>query len=343
MVTKKQVVESLEMVLVPGVMRSVVKMNLVRNVNSADGKIDITLASAALAPGTQEWLKDKINNIVSGFTGVSEVNINIENGKPNDLNKIGNVIAIMSGKGGVGKSLVASLAAVALTRCGYEVGILDADITGPSIPKMFGIVGRPGGSDTGLLPVTSRLGIEIMSINLLLSSEDDAVIWRGPLIGRAITQFWEEVLWGKLDYLIVDLPPGTADAPLTVMQQLPVSGIMIVFTPQDLTAMVVRKAVKMAQQMEKPILGVIENMSYLYVPEINKKIELFGKSKAKEMAQAAGAPLLGQLPIDPELAKLCDEGNIERYDSEMYNDFVRNLTEALHCDKKQVGKQTKRR
>ena len=175
-----------------------------------------------------------------------------------------------------------------------------------------------------------------MSINLLLSSEDDAVIWRGPLIGRAITQFWEEVLWGKLDYLIVDLPPGTADAPLTVMQSLPISGVLIVFTPQDLTAMVVRKAVKMAQQMGKPILGVIENMSYLYVPEINKKIELFGESRGDEMARTANAPLLGQLPIDPELARLCDEGNIERYNSEIYDAFLHNLTEILRSNKKRA-------
>jgi hydrogenase maturation protease len=175
-----------------------------------------------------------------------------------------------------------------------------------------------------------------MSINLLLSSEDDAVIWRGPLIGRAITQFWEEVLWGKLDYLIVDLPPGTADAPLTVMQSLPVSGVLIVFTPQDLTAMVVRKAVKMAQQMGKPILGVIENMSYLYVSEIDKKIALFGRSRGDEMAKAANAPLLGQLPIDPELAKLCDEGNIERYNSEIYNAFLHKLTATLQSNKKRA-------
>ena len=329
MITKKQVIESLETVLVPGVMRSVVKMNLLRDVNIADGKIDITLASVALAPGTQEWLKDKINDAASGISGVNDVNINLVDGKPKDLNEIGHVIAVMSGKGGVGKSLVASLAAVALTRCGYEVGILDADITGPSIPKIFGIVDRPGGSDTGILPVTSRSGIEIMSINLLLSSEDDAVIWRGPLIGRAITQFWEEVLWGKLDYLIVDLPPGTADAPLTVMQSLPISGVLIVFTPQDLTAMVVRKAVKMAQQMGKPILGVIENMSYLYVPEIDKKIELFGKSRGDEMAKAANAPLLGQLPIDPQLARLCDEGNIEIYDSEIIASLGKSLAQAI--------------
>ncbi len=336
MINKKQVMGSLDMLLVPGVMRSIVKMNLVRNINISNGKIDITLASTALAQGTQKWLKDKINNITGGFTGVSEVNINIVDVVLKELNQISNVVAIMSGKGGVGKSLVASLAAMALTRSGYDVGILDADITGPSIPKMFGIGDRPEGSETGLLPVTSKSGIEIISINLLLPSEDDAVIWRGPLISRAITQFWEEVLWGKLDYLIVDLPPGTADAPLTVMQQLPVSGIIIVFTPQDLTAMVVRKAVKMAQQMGKPIIGVIENMSYLDVPEINKKIEPFGKSQAKEMAQAAGAPLLGQLPIDPELAKFCDEGNIERYNSEAYNAFAKNLIQAFHPSEKKV-------
>jgi Mrp family chromosome partitioning ATPase len=218
---------------------------------------------------------------------------------------------------------------VALKRQGNEVGILDADITGPSIPKMFGINARPTGSDTGILPVLSRSEIEVMSINLLLPSEDDAVIWRGPLIGKTITQFWEEVLWGKLDYLIIDLPPGTADAPLTVMQTLPISGVIIVFTPQDLTTMVVRKAVNMAQKMNKLVLGVIENMAYLYVPEIDKKIELFGRSRGEEMARAADAPFLAQLPIDPELAKLCDEGNIERYDGEIMTKFGESLIQAI--------------
>jgi Mrp family chromosome partitioning ATPase len=342
MITKKQVLESLELVLVPGVMQSVVKMNLVRDVNITDGKIDIKLASAALAPGAQEWLKDKISSATGGLTGVNEVNINVVDGNPKDLNDIGQVIAIMSGKGGVGKSLVASLTAVALARSDYDMGILDADITGPSIPKMFGITGHPQGNETGILPVTSKLGIEIMSINLLLPHEDDAVIWRGPLIGRAITQFWEEVLWGKLDYLVVDLPPGTADAPLTVLQSLPVSGIIIVFTPQDLTTMVVKKAVKMAGQMDKPIIGVVENMSYFVVPGTDKKIELFGKSRGEEMARAAGAPLLARLPIDPELARLCDEGNIERYDSEIYNAFVQNLTGVLKTGKKSAKKQQRR-
>jgi hydrogenase maturation protease len=333
MLTREEVKNSLETVLVPGAMRSLVKMNLVRDISIDNGRVDVTLASAALAEGTQEWLKDKIKDATGKLTGVNEVNVRLVDGNPKDLNEVGHVFAIMSGKGGVGKSLVASLTAVALKRQGYEVGILDADITGPSIPKMFGITARPAGSDSGILPVSSKSGIEVMSINLLLPSEDDAVIWRGPLIGKAITQFWEEVLWGKLDYLIVDLPPGTADAPLTVMQTLPISGIIIVFTPQDLTAMVVRKAVNMTRQMGKPILGVVENMSYLYVPEIDKKIELFGKSRGEEMARAAGAPLLGQLPIDPELAKLCDEGDIERYDTEIYNTFVHKLTETLRNGK----------
>jgi len=325
MPTQKEILENLDTVVVPGVMRSLVKMNLVRDVSIADGKVDVSLASAALAEGSQEWLKDRIKDTTSKLAGVKEVNVSFVDDKPKDLNRIGNVIAIMSGKGGVGKSLVAGLTAIALRRRGYEVGILDADITGPSIPKMFGITARPAGSDSGMLPVSSKSGIEVMSINLFLPSEDDAVIWRGPLIGRAITQFWEEVLWGKLDYLIVDLPPGTADAPLTVLQTLPISGIIIVFTPQNLTAMVVRKAVNMAKQMGKPILGVIENMSYLYVPEIGKKIELFGKSHGEEMAHTAGAPLLGQLPIDPQLAQFCDEGDIERYDAEI----VTRLGESL--------------
>jgi hydrogenase maturation protease len=328
MATKEQIEESLDGVLVPGVVRSLPKMSLVRDISISDGKVDLTLASAALSPEVQEWLGAKAKAVTERLDGIKEVNVSFIDGKPKELNEIGNVIAVMSGKGGVGKSLVASLTAVALKRKGYEVGILDADITGPSIPKMFGIKERPSGGDSGILAVSSKSGIETMSINLLLPEDDEAVIWRGPLIGRAITQFWEDVLWGKLDYLIVDLPPGTADAPLTVLQTLPVSGIIIVFTPQDLTAMVVRKAVKMARQMNKSILGVVENMSYLYIPEIDKKMELFGKSRGEEMAQSAGAPLLGQLAIDPDLAKLCDEGGIERYDNEAVTRLGDSISQA---------------
>jgi Mrp family chromosome partitioning ATPase len=329
MPTQKQIMETLDEIPVPGVMRSLVKMNLVRDIKITDHEVNITLASAALAEEAQKWLKEKVEEALRKSKGVKETNVSFVDVKAKDSNEISHIIAVMSGKGGVGKSLVSSLVAIVLKRQGSEVGILDADITGPSIPKMFGITNRPGGGDSGILPVSSRSGVEIMSINLLLPNEDDAVIWRGPLIGRAITQFWEEVLWGKLDYLIVDLPPGTADAPLTVMQTMPITGIIIVFTPQDLTTMVVRKAVKMARQMGKPILGVVENMSYLYVPEIDKRIEIFGRSRGEEMAHAANAPLLGQLPIDPELAKLCDEGNIERYNWEALSAFADALFRAI--------------
>jgi len=328
-ITEEQIRESLNEVLVPGVMRSIEGLNLVREIAVSNQRVKITLASSALGSGAQDWIQTKAEEALEKLPGVNEVEVEFTPVKPIELNKIGHIIAVMSGKGGVGKSLVASLTAIALKRQGCEVGILDADITGSSIPKMFGITARPTGSDSGILPVPSRSGIAVMSINLLLPSEDDAVIWRGPLIGRAITQFWEEVLWGKLDYLIVDLPPGTADAPLTVMQSFPISGVIIVFTPQDLTTMVVRKAVNMAQKMGKPVLGVVENMAYLYVPEIDKRIEFFGRSRGEEMAQAAQAPLLGQLPIDAELAKLCDEGNIERYDAGIISNLGESLSQTM--------------
>ena len=334
MPTQKEILENLDTIKVPGMKRSLVKMNLIRDVSISDGKVDMQLSSTALAPEYQEELNDKINEVIGTLIGITAVNVSFVDSKPKDLNEVGHVIAIMSGKGGVGKSLVAGLTAIALKRKGYSVGILDADITGPSIPKMFGLKGPPNGSENGLLPVITKSGIEVMSINLLLPIEDHAVIWRGPLIAGAITQFWEEVLWGKLDYLIVDLPPGTADAPLTVLQTLPISGIIIVTTPQDLTTMVVKKAVNMAQQMKKTIIGVVENMSYLYVPEINKKIELFGKSRGEETAQAAGTRFLGQIPIDTELAKLCDEGKIERYDSEIITNLSSSLEKVISVQEK---------
>jgi len=328
-VTEEEIRESLDGVLVPGAMRSLVKLNLVRDVSIANGKASIALASAALSPSTQDWLKAKVGEVVRGLDGIKEAEIGFVEASPKEVNAIRNVVAIMSGKGGVGKSLIAGLTALSLARRGYEVGILDADITGPSIPRMFGISGRPAGSETGIIPALSKAGIEIMSINLLLPHEDDAVIWRGPLIGKTITQFWEDVLWGRLDYLLVDLPPGTADAPLTVMQTLPLSGVIIVFTPQELAAMVVRKAVQMAQKMNIPVKGVVENMSYFPLPDSGKRIELFGRSKGQEMADASGAPLLGQFPVDPELAQLCDEGNIERYDSEELNSFAEAFLKAM--------------
>ena len=332
MATKEQIRQTLEQVLVPGVKRSVEGLNLVRDVSVSDRRVRISLASAALSENAQDLIRDRAKEVVGKVPDVNEVTVEFSEAKPSELNQISHILAIMSGKGGVGKSLVASLAAVALKRQGKKVGILDADITGPSIPKMFGINTRPSGSDTGILPVLSRSGIEVMSINLLLPSEDDAVIWRGPLIGNTIKQFGKEVLWGKLDYLIIDLPPGTADAALTVMQSFPISGVIIVFTPQDLVEMIVRKAINMARKMEKRVLGVVENMSYLYVPEIDKKMEIFGRSRGEEMAQAANAPFLGQLPVDPELARLCDEGNIEIYDAEIITDLGQSIAQAASVE-----------
>jgi len=329
MVTEEQVKESLETVLVPAVKRSIVGMNLVHEVAISNNTVRVTLASTGLITGAQDWIKTKAKEAIEKLPEVNEVKVEYTDAEAKDLNKIDHILAVMSGKGGVGKSLVSSLLAIALKRKGYEVGILDADITGPSIPKMFGLKVPPSGNDSGILPVLSRSGIEVMSINLLLPSEDDAVIWRGPLIGNTIKQFGEQVLWGKLDYLIIDLPPGTADAALTVMQTFPISGVIIIFTPQDLVEMIVRKAVNMARKMGKRVVGVVENMSYLYVPEIDKKIEIFGRSRSGEMASAAQAPLLGQLPIEPELAKLCDEGNIERYNGAIVASLGESLIQAI--------------
>jgi Mrp family chromosome partitioning ATPase len=326
MPNKEQVMEVLSNIIIPEVFKSPLELNLVRDIAISDHKVEITLTAPDISNEHQEWLRSRIESLVKGLEGVESASVTYEASLASKLNKIGQVIAVMSGKGGVGKSLVTGLTAVALRRQGYSVGILDADITGPSIPKMFGIHSRPNGNEAGIMAVSSRTGIKVMSLNLLLPDENEAVIWRGPIIGKVITQFWEEVIWGQLDYLIVDLPPGTADAPLTVLQTLPVSGIIIVSSPQDLATMIVKKAVHMAGIMKKRIIGVVENMSYLYVPEIDKKIELFGPSRGEEMARATGAPLLARLPIDPELAKLCDRGEIERYHSEIIDQLGKSLS-----------------
>jgi Mrp family chromosome partitioning ATPase len=325
-ITKEQVIEVINNIIIPEVFKTPLELSLVRDLAINENNIEITLTKPDVSESHQEWLKTRIQELVGNLPEVEAVTVNYELSLANKLNKVNQVIAVMSGKGGVGKSLVTGLAAIALRRLGYSVGILDADITGPSIPKMFGLQSRPEGIEGGIMPVPSSTGIKVMSLNLLLADENEAVIWRGPIIGKVITQFWEEVIWGQLDYLIVDLPPGTADAPLTVLQTLPVSGIIIVSSPQDLATMIVKKAVHMARSMKKPIIGVIENMSYLYVPEIKKKIELFGASKGEELARAAGAPLLARVPIDPELARLCDAGEIEQYNSEVIDILGKSLS-----------------
>ena len=230
----------------------------------------------------------------------------------NNLSEVKHVIAVLSGKGGVGKSLVTSSLAIELARAGHKVGILDADITGPSIPKMFGMSGRRAmGLGNLLLPEISTHGIKVMSSNLLLANETDPVLWRGPVIAGAIRQFWSETSWGPLDYLLVDMPPGTGDVALTVFQSLPVDGIVVVTSPQDLVSMIVAKAVNMAEKMDVPVLGVVENMSYVECPDCGKKIEVFGHSRLDEVAAAYNLDILGRLPINPAFAASCDAGTLE--------------------------------
>ncbi len=232
---------------------------------------------------------------------------------PNPASDIKQVIAVMSGKGGVGKSSVSALLAVGLARRGFKVGILDADITGPSIPKLFGLVDRPEQFNNYILPVKTSLGLQVISLNLFLPQEDDPVIWRGPILSSAVKQFWTDVAWGKLDYLIVDMPPGTGDVPLTVMQSLPLGGLVVVSSPQDLAMMVVSKTIKMARQAGVPILGLVENMSYLVCPHCGEHIHPFGSSHVREAAGRNGLPLLAVLPVDPVLAEMGDAGRIEDY------------------------------
>ncbi|MBP3311295.1 MAG: Mrp/NBP35 family ATP-binding protein [Butyricicoccus sp.] len=231
--------------------------------------------------------------------------------KPNALSSIKKVIGVISGKGGVGKSLATSMLAVAMSRKGYHTAILDADITGPSIPKAFGMSGKLEGCEEGILPKTSETGIDMISINFVLEHADDPVIYRGPIIAETVKQFWSDVIWQDVDYMFVDMPPGTGDVPLTVFQSIPVDGIIILTSPQDLVSMIVGKAVKMAKMMNIPILGIIENYSYLSCPDCGKKIEVFGKSKLDEVAAQYEIPVLAKLPLDPNLAAAVDRGAIE--------------------------------
>ncbi len=243
------------------------------------------------------------------------------------------VIAVVSGKGGVGKSLVTGLMAVLSRRNGFKTAVLDADITGPSIPKMFGIHDKAYGDDTGILPAVSRTGIEMMSVNLLLENDTDPVIWRGALISGTVKQFWTDVVWGEVDYMFVDMPPGTGDVPLTVFQSLPVDGILIVASPQELVGMIVEKAMNMAKMMNIPVLGIIENMSYMTCPDCGKKLYPFGESRTAQVAKEHDLPLLAELPIDPKVAKACDTGVIELF-NENWMDKVMEAVE--NCPKRDV-------
>ena len=245
----------------------------------------------------------------------------------NSMSSVKKVIGVVSGKGGVGKSLVTSMLAVTAQTMGYQTAILDADITGPSIPQAFGIHGNAEGTEDGMFPMISKMGTRVMSVNLLLEKEDQPVVWRGPVISGVIQQFWQEVIWGDVDFMFVDMPPGTGDVPLTVFQSLPVDGIVIVTTPQDLVTLIVKKAVNMAKMMNIPILGLVENMSYFECPDCGKKHSIYGESKIDEVAKELGIPVLAKLPINPKNAALVDKGAIELSEEKQFIEVIKKIAE----------------
>jgi Mrp family chromosome partitioning ATPase len=249
--------------------------------------------------------------------------------KANELSHVKKVVAVVSGKGGVGKSLISSLLAVLSRRAGYRAAILDADITGPSIPKAFGLTQRAEGYEAGLLPVFTKTGIRVMSLNLLLEDDTDPVIWRGPIIAGTVKQFWTEVVWGDVDFMFVDMPPGTGDVPLTIFQSLPVDGVVVVASPQELVGMIVEKAVKMAGMMNIPVLGLVENMSYMTCPDCGKRLTPFGESRADAIAQKHAIPSVARVPIDARLATACDQGAIELFDGNWLDPLFSHLEKAL--------------
>ncbi|MEG2957373.1 MAG: Mrp/NBP35 family ATP-binding protein [Christensenellaceae bacterium] len=253
--------------------------------------------------------------------------------KPHELSRIGKVIGVVSGKGGVGKSLVTSMLAILLQRKGFRAAILDADITGPSIPKAFGLHEKVQGSDLGMYPVKTKTGIPVMALNVLTENETDPVIWRGPIIAGTVKQFWTDVIWGDVDYLLIDMPPGTGDVPLTVFQSIPVDGVVIVASPQELVGMIVKKAMIMAQMMKIPVLALVENMSYVTCPDCGKQYHVFGESHIDEIAKKFGVGNVARIPIDTKLAAACDAGMIETFEGDWLDNVVQMLLDENDCAK----------
>ena len=249
--------------------------------------------------------------------------------KPHELSHIKKIIAVVSGKGGVGKSMVTSMLSAEANRCGKSTAILDADITGPSIPQIFGLNGRAYGDENGIIPTKTKKGIGVMSLNLLLERTTDPVIWRGPVIAGMVKQFWTDVIWGDVDYMFIDMPPGTGDVPLTVFQSIPVDGIIVVTSPQELVSMIVEKAVNMAKAMNIPILGIVENMSYFKCDECGKEHSIFGESHIEEAAKKFGIPSVCRLPIDPKIASMSDKGQGDDMEQPQISEFFKNITEKL--------------
>ncbi len=357
MIDKTSVVNSLRGVLDPEIGISIVDLNMVRDI-SIDGShvkviIALTVAHCPLARTLQTDVEkalkksDEVKTVTVETTAMSKTELNElktslqnratrpqpeqGNGPGPGINRLGkrelrNIIAVASGKGGVGKSFVTSMLAVQLRRQGYEVGILDADLTGPSIAKVFGLKDRPSKSPTGrITPVLTRSGIKVMSINLVLDDPEMPVIWRGPIVNSVIRQLYWDVDWGSLHYLLVDLPPGTSDAPLTVLQSLPLDGVIVVSSPQELASLIVTKAVNMAKKMNAKLLGLVENMSYLTCPHCAETINVFGEPQGEKLAKQVGIPFLGSVPVDPVIARLSDHGRIEDYTTPVFQTVVDEL------------------
>ena len=327
MPSEVQVRKMLSKVVDPELGKNIVEAGIVREIGIEGNKAEITLALTTEDCPHKARLQEEAQAAAVAVQGIERAQVKLEVMNPGErrslmeklaptmkMNRVGKMVAVMSGKGGVGKSSVTALLATLLQREGLQVGVLDADVTGPSIPKLFGITGPVSGTPMGIVPIETKTGIKVISTNLMLPEEDMAIIWKGPIVGNTVKQFWTDVAWGKLDYLLLDLPPGTSDATLTVMQAMPLDGVVMVTTPQSLSSMVVRKTVHMSQELNTPILGIVENMSYFIAPDTGTRYEIFGPSHTDEIAEASGSPVIGNLPIDPGFTQLADAGEIEQYD-----------------------------
>ena len=361
MVTKENVMQVLKNVKDPEIGASIVNLGMVKAVEVQGSTVRVDVALTIPNCPLRDTIRNDVIKAVSGIEGVARVDVQLSSMSDQERDrvsktlrnlptaeqstvqqtwssratgidklpkdKIGQIIAVTSGKGGVGKSLVTALLAVELRRHGFSVGILDADLTGASIAKIFGVRDRPAQTPTGLAPPASRAGIKLVSMNLLMDRDDAALVWRGPMINSAIRQLYSDLEWGELDFLLVDLPPGTSDAPLTVFQSLPLDAVLIVSSPQDLAVTIVAKAINMAKIMNAPILGLVENMSYATCPDCGRRIELFGRSKGQEASNAANIEFLGLIPVNPLISQLCDEGKIEEYKSPEFQAIAQRLIE----------------
>jgi len=364
MATKENVMRVLKNVKDPEIGASIVDLGMVRAVEVRGSTVHVDIALTIPNCPLRDAIRDDVIKAISGIEGVVRVEVQLSSMTDQQRDsvshalknrsaaeqhkvqqtwrsratgierlpkgKIGQIIAITSGKGGVGKSLITALLAVELRRHGFSVGILDADLTGASIAKIFGVKDRPTQTPTGLTPPFSRTGIKLVSMNLLMDRDDAALVWRGPMINNAIRQLYSDLEWGELDFLLADLPPGTSDAPLTVFQSLPLDAVLVVSSPQDLAVTIVAKAINMAKIMDAPILGLIENMSYVTCPDCGRKIELFGKSKGQEASHVADIEFLGSIPVNPLISQLCDEGKIEEYRSPEFAPIAQRLIEKTN-------------